>query len=130
MTTRNIAGRLWRLLRKSPGPAGSGQALTEVTIVLVLFIMLIFGIIDGARLIWDYSVVSNSASEAVRWAAVRGSQSTSPADATAITDFAKSMAVGLVADDITVTPTWIPAGNTDPGSVVPVRVQYNPENRS
>lgn len=122
MTIREAAARLSRPLRKSAGLDASGQATVEVAITLVSFLVLVFGIIGGGRMIWDYTVVSNAAGEAVRWAAVRGSQNSSPADATAITTFAKSMAAGLDPDGITVTPSW--PTNNKPGSLVQVTVAY------
>ena len=53
----------------------AGQSLAELSIVLVLFLVLLFGIVDAGRLIFAYSAVSAGAREGVRWAVVRGATS-------------------------------------------------------
>ena len=111
----------------------SGATLTEVAIVLVLLISLIFGIIEGGRLLWDYSALANATTEGVRWAAVRSGKSKQPASETDIKNQVVTMAVGLGVSTSDVTVSVIdPDGNTlawnstnaVPVSVVKVGVQY------
>jgi Flp pilus assembly protein TadG len=63
----------------------SGQALVELALVLPVFLMMLFGIIDGARLVVGYNTVSQAAREGARRAVVQapfigkmGAQCTAP----------------------------------------------------
>ena len=84
-----------------------------------MFFMLIFGLIEFGRALFDYSMVSSLAREGVRYASVRGSTSGHAATATDISDYVKSKAVGL---NVAVTTTWQP--DNHPGGTVSVQVQY------
>ena len=99
--------------------AQAGQSLTELSIALVLFLVLAFGIVDAGRLIYAYNVVSSSAREGVRWAAVRGGASGSAASKADIQSFVQSKTVGV---PVTVDATWLPDSNNQPGSSVVVTV--------
>jgi hypothetical protein len=48
-----------------------GQALVEMALVLPVFLLVLFGLIDGARLVVTNSMVSQAAREAARLAAVQ-----------------------------------------------------------
>src|SRR6266705_2014093 len=96
------------------GMRPSGQSLAELPIVIGLFVMLTFGIIDASRLIYAYNAVSLSAREGVRWAVVRGATSAQPASADDISSFVQRMAMGV---PIRVAVTW-PTGDNQPGSPV------------
>ena len=98
--------------------AQAGQSLAELPVVLVLFLVLSFGIIDAGRLIYAYNGVSSSAREGVRWAAVRGGTSGRAATTGEITSFVQSMTVGT---PVNVTVAWNP--DNRPGSTVVVTVQ-------
>ena len=97
----------------------AGQSLTELSIALVLFLVLAFGIVDAGRLIYAYNAVSLSAREGVRWAAVRGGASGHAASKADIQSFVQSKTVGV---PVTVDATWLPDGNNQPGSSVVVTV--------
>ncbi len=123
-------------LRGSQSNDQSGATLVELALVLVLLISLIFGIIEGGRLIWNYSLVANATSEAVRWAAVHGGKSSQPATTNDITGRVVTPSMGLVSSsDVTVsvitssgTLTWANASTTPggpaPGSTVVVGASY------
>ena len=98
----------------------TGQSLTELPIVLVLALVLTFGIVDAARLIYAYNVASSSAREGVRWAVGRGSASGRTASQGDVKAFVQTRTVGIpVSPDV----QW-PDGNKDPGSRVVVTVTY------
>lgn len=52
--------------------ADEGDNLIEYTLLFLVFIMIIFGIVDFGRALYSYHFVSNAAREATRWAAVNG----------------------------------------------------------
>ncbi len=56
-----------------PKRSSRGQALVEFALVLPLFLLLIFGIVDAGRLIFTYNTVANSARDAARVAIVNQS---------------------------------------------------------
>ena len=96
----------------------SGQALTEISIVIVLFVILAFGIIDAGRLMYNYNAVSFVAREAVRWAVVRGATSGHVATVADVQNYAQSMSMGV---PVNVDVTWNP--DNQPGSAVVVTVR-------
>ena len=61
-------------MKKHGGPA-KGQALPEFAIIFPLFLLIILLIIDVARAIFVYSVISDAAREGARYAIVHGSLS-------------------------------------------------------
>ena len=93
--------------------AQAGQSLTELSIALVLFLVLAFGIVDAGRLIYAYNVVSSSAREGVRWAAVRGGASGYAASKADIQSFVQSKMVGV---PVTVDATWLPDSTISPAA--------------
>jgi Flp pilus assembly protein TadG len=50
-----------------------GQSLVEFALVLPIFILLLFGLIDGGRLVYQHSVLSQAAREGARLASVEAS---------------------------------------------------------
>ena len=99
----------------------TGSAIVEFTLVALMFFMLSLGLAEFGRAIFDYSIVSSLAREGVRYAAVRGSASGHAATAANISAYVQSKASGM---NLTVTVTWTPAANNNPGSTVNVQVQY------
>lgn len=63
----------WKRFRASKGPRKStrGQSLVEFALVSVVLFFLILGIIDVARLLFTYSVITNAAQEGSRYGIVR-----------------------------------------------------------
>lgn len=51
-------------------PSTEGQALLEFALVLPIFLLLLFGLVDGARLVFTDATLSQAAREGVRVAAV------------------------------------------------------------
>jgi len=100
-----------------------GGTLVELALILPLFFLLIFGVLDFGRGIWAYNTLSYASREGVRYAIVRGSKSQTPASASDIRQIVIAQTGGLDASKLTVTVTWLP--NNAPGSNVKVQTQYN-----
>ncbi|HLT21292.1 MAG TPA: TadE/TadG family type IV pilus assembly protein [Thermomicrobiales bacterium] len=56
----------------------AGQNIVEFALLAPLFFLLVFGIIEGGRLLWTFHTVSNAAKEGARYVTVRGAGSTLP----------------------------------------------------
>jgi Flp pilus assembly protein TadG len=96
--------------------------MVELAIVAgVIFIPLVFGVVEIGRSIWIKQTLTAAAREGVRYAIVHGSQSGAIADSAAIATYVidRTQLNGII-----VTPSW-PAGNKDPGSPAVVQVQYS-----
>ncbi len=101
-----------------------GTALIEFGLVMVVFFMFVFGVMDFGRALYTYHFVSNAACEATRYAIVRGSSSTDPVTASDIANYVKSRApLGIDPNSLTVSTTWSP--DDHPGSSVRVQVSDN-----
>lgn len=113
------------------GIGEKGIALVETAIVLSLFLMMLFGIIDFGRAFYTYNFVSYAARKGTRYAIVRGSAcSGCTASASDVENYVKKpppegiAEPGIDPTKMTVTTTW-PDGNKNPRSRVNVQVQYN-----
>jgi len=118
-----------------------GATLPEMAVVAIVFLTLLFGIIDFGRAMYTYGFVSYLARQGARWAVVRGSTSCTNSksllndcDATVaeIQSYVQSLSEGMTGapTDLQVTPTWPScpngtAGSNDPGCTVSVQVSYN-----
>lgn len=95
----------------------------ESAFVLVLFAFTVFGVVEVTRLAYAFNYVSYSARDAARWASVRGANSPTPADASAITEYVRRNAVAVNPAAIKVKAVWSP--DNRPGSTVQVEVNYD-----
>jgi Flp pilus assembly protein TadG len=101
-----------------------GSAILEFGLVIVMFFMFVFGVMDFGRALYTYHFVSNAACEATRYAIVRGSSSTQPVTAADIESYVKSIAPeGVDRDNLIISTSWSP--NDSPGSSVHVQVSDN-----
>jgi len=82
--------------------ASRGQSLTEFALVLPVFLLILMGIIDFGRAVYAYNTLANASRAGVRLAIVDQS-------ATAITNRARTTAIGLPAGDVAVTVGPTPA---------------------
>jgi Flp pilus assembly protein TadG len=57
-------------MRRRRGRWTAGQSLVEFALVLPIFILLLFGLVDGGRLVYQHSVLSQAAREGARLASV------------------------------------------------------------
>ncbi|HYB91567.1 MAG TPA: TadE family protein [Candidatus Binataceae bacterium] len=103
--------------------AARGQSSAEFALLVLPCLVLIFGIINFSLALYSYDFVCYSAQQAVRYAIVHGSASSSPANSAAITSYVDGLVDGVLnTNSLTVTTTWSP--NNNPGSVVTVQVSY------
>ena len=101
-----------------------GSAVLEFGLVIVMFFMFVFGVMDFGRALYTYHFVSNASCEATRYAIVRGSSSTQPVTAADIESYVKSIAPeGIDRNNLTVSTTWSP--DDSPGSTVRIQVSDN-----
>ncbi len=111
-----------------------GMAIVDLAISVWLVLVVIFGSIDGARLMNAYSSVSYAAREGARFAAVRGTEAgqdanrpsgDAPATETQIENYLRSFHAPHI--PIRVTVVWPPADgggvSKDAGFVVAVTVE-------
>lgn len=100
-----------------------GQALVEFALVLPVLLLLILGLMDVARAVWQENTLAYAAREATRYAIVHGSGSDTPITTctscsnSTITAVVEQAALGV--PGITVTIGY-PDGNNDRGSRVSV----------
>ena len=109
-----------------------GSNLVAFAMVALVFFMITLGAVEFGRAIFYYNIISNATRDGVRYAVVRGSSSGPAcgtwssakcmASTTDVQEYVRSRVPGLVAANVTVTPTWTP--NNAPGSVVQVQTTY------
>jgi len=84
----------------------AGQNLVEFALIGPLFFVLVFGIIEGGRLIWTNHTLSNATKEGARYTTVRGTGTThvgGPATAGAIENHMVDVSTGLNPDELNVS---------------------------
>ncbi|MDE3112343.1 MAG: pilus assembly protein [Chloroflexota bacterium] len=107
-----------------------GQAITEFALVLPVFLLTVFGVIDLARAVWEENELAFAAREGTRYAIVHGAYSgaavgpgsatyTAPDQDTAVTSAVLQYTTGI--PNVTVRSTW-PDGDNDRNSRVAVDV--------
>lgn len=107
-----------------------GQSLVEFAIMLPLLLLIVTGLFDCARAVWQENTLAYAAREGTRYAIVHGSGSSlslGPADPAEpnITAVVRSAAVGV--QGVTVVTSW-PDGDNDRGMrvVVDATAQFVP----
>jgi Flp pilus assembly protein TadG len=101
-----------------------GAAMLEFGLVMVVFFMFVFGVMDFGRAIYTYHFVSNAACEATRYAIVRGATSADPVTPTDVANYVKAITpLGVDPSSLTVSTSWSP--DDSPGSSVRVQVSDN-----
>jgi Flp pilus assembly protein TadG len=100
-----------------------GQALVEFALSAIVFLVLLFGILEFGLAVWRYNMLADLAQEGARWASVRGLNSGLAEKATYqdLQNFVTSRAIGI---DVTVdTALTVPEPSTlSPGDAVTVAV--------
>ncbi|MGA8144034.1 MAG: TadE family protein [Candidatus Acidiferrales bacterium] len=117
------------------------MALLEYAFVLIVFLTVLFGIIDFGRAMYTYHFVSNAARDGTRFAIVRGSTcppgtiSYCPAGEFDYRDYLRSQMTGIGLDPnaVSADTKWPPVANNppicatifnNPGCIVQVQVSY------
>src|SRR5438309_10633519 len=100
-----------------------GNTIVESGLVMLAFLLILFGILDFGRMVWSYTLVSYSAREATRYAMVRGLASGHTASVNDIKSVVTKSALGLDPNSITTNVTFNP--DQSAGSTVKVAVTYN-----
>jgi Flp pilus assembly protein TadG len=106
-----------RRLRRS-----AGNAIVEFGLCFVVCMTIFIAIMEFGMGVFTYNFVSYAAREGSRYAATRGSLSSSPATTTSIQTMVRNQAVALDPSQVSVTTTWNP--NNTPGNTVTVDVSY------
>jgi Flp pilus assembly protein TadG len=110
-----------RLLRE--GKKESGNTIIESALALVVFLMMLFGIMDLGRMVWTYNTLSQAARVDARYAIVHGNASGSVASSSDVSNVVRGQVIGLDPSTLVVTTTWTPDKN--PGSAVKVQTSYS-----
>jgi Flp pilus assembly protein TadG len=108
------------------------QSLVEFALVLPVFLLLVFGILDLARAVWEENELAFAAREGTRWAIVHGSSASPqagpgsvtysagpPTTDSGVTTAVLNYTIGI--PGVTVTSAW-PDGNNNRNSRVSVDV--------
>ena len=82
--------------RPRRGPGTAGQSMVEFAIILLIFVLLIFGVIDLGRVVYIQSMIGSAAREAARYGIVNPG-----ADLDA---YARSRIIGVNPADVAVNP--------------------------
>lgn len=115
-----MAATVWRGRRRRT----AGAVLTETLVLLPVFMLLIFGILDYARMLWADLVLRHAAAETARYAMVHGSASPDPAT---MADLRTVFLAATVAIDdgqlsLEMVPAWEAGGA--PGNTLRLEVSY------
>jgi len=99
-----------------------GAALLEFGLAFLIFLSVLYGIMEFGRIVASYNIISGAAREGARYAMVHGSASGSVATASDVQSVVRNWAIGLDTSSVVVTTTWTP-GNA-PGNNVKVKASY------
>ena len=103
-----------------------GTAMVEFAAVSVVFLMLLFGVIEFGLAAWQVNSASSDAREGARYAVVRGANSGRTATPDSVANFVKSRTT-LDPSKVRVYVTWTP--DKRPGSLVTVSVAHTVSRR-
>ncbi|MBI3521787.1 MAG: pilus assembly protein [Chloroflexi bacterium] len=99
-----------------------GQSLVELALILPVLMLIVTGLFDVARAVWQENTLAYAAREGTRYAIVHGSAAASPVGPTNTSDptiaaIVRAAAIGV--PNITITTSW-PDLNNDRNSRVSV----------
>jgi hypothetical protein len=100
-----------------------GQAMVEFAIVGSIFFMLVFGVIEGSRLLFTYHQINHAAREGARYAVAHGSANGSATDAQVLNHIQeRTSGILLTSDNLTVSKL---DGGDGPRQRVEVAIAYD-----
>jgi Flp pilus assembly protein TadG len=99
-----------------------GAAALEFGLSFILFISVVYAIMEFGRVVASYDILAGATREGSRYATVHGSSSATPASSSDIQDLVRRWAIGLDSSSLTVSTTWTPTKG--PGSQVKVQASY------
>jgi Flp pilus assembly protein TadG len=99
-----------------------GQALVEFSLVAIVFFVIVLGMIDAARAVWNYNTLAEATREGTRYAIVHGSKATDPSGPgsshytapstdTKVTEKVQQFGGALSTSKLTVQSQWIDGTN-------------------
>lgn len=99
-------------LRRFFRQSDKGQSLVEFALIMPIFLLIVTGLFDVARAVWQENTLAYAAREGTRYAIVHGSASDSPVwpgnppgtGYEAVKTVVRNAAIGV--PDVTVTVTW------------------------
>ena len=113
-------------MNRRPRKRTFGQALVEFALVAPVFFLLLLGIIEAGRFIFQYELLNSATRDGARYAIVHGSASANPASDADIEQVVLDSAVAIADDgNLTTTVTW-PLKNRGEPVTVAVEYSYDP----
>ena len=120
---------------RTPGLGERGQALVEFAIVGLVFFIVVFGMIDVGRAVWNYNTLAQATREGGRYAIVHGELSSDPSgpgspyytppdEDVKVTETVQQFGAGLDESRLTVEAEW-PDGSNELGNRVKVTSHYS-----
>lgn len=109
-----------------PGRRLFGQSTVEFALIAFPFFLLVFGIIEGGRLVFTYHEIQNAAREGARYMVAHGAfadDPLTPGNTTEVENYVLSKTAGLDRASLEIAPDWLD-GSNEPGKRVAVTVRY------
>jgi Flp pilus assembly protein TadG len=103
------------------GDRRRGATLIEFALSFLLFVVMLVGLVESARLVWTYTTLAHAARRGARFVMVHNGRN--PATNDEIEEFVKNYTIGLDNDEITVTPTYDSVAKSG-GSTATIAVSY------
>lgn len=103
----------------------AGQTIAEFALAATALVLLIFGLIDMALLVYNYNTVCSAAREAVRYAIVHSPTGPNPATTAQIQQVAINYAPELNLAPSNITVSWPADSNLPSQDDAKVAISYN-----
>jgi Flp pilus assembly protein TadG len=112
-------GRFAQRLYREVADSDSGTALVEFAVSALVFLMMLFGSMEGFLAVYSHNFVADAARRACRYAIVRGSNCTGMSDCNITQAQIQSYIrgnpyPGIRMNQLTATVTWLNASSTQP----------------
>jgi Flp pilus assembly protein TadG len=108
------------------GASERGQTLVEFSIVAVIFFVIVLGMIDIGRAVWNYNTLAQATREGTRFAIVHGAESDGPlgpGDEATISDHVVKHSSGMDTSALDIDVEWLD-GDNGVGNRVRVTSEY------